>query len=551
MRYLLSLIAVCVIFFGCKKSDNSKPQLDTEKTITSFSFSSGNNTQLTSDVVATIDQTNKKITAVLPAGVSLNNLKASFTISAKATVTISGVTQISGVTSNNYANSLSYTVKAEDNTTQDYTVILSSTVIILQNSITNFSFTTANNPMLTANINATIDQANSKINIVFPEGVPLNNLKASFIAAANATVTVGSISQISGVTSNNFSIQFSYKVTTQNNSSQTYLIMASVNTTGPSVYVAGVKEYGSGSLVRVWKNGIATDFSDGTKIIQISDMYVSGNDIYVVGNEESGAGYKIAKLWKNGVSINLSGINKNATAHAVYVDGNDVYIVGEEQHPTIFQYSTAKVWKNGVETNLTSGLSEARATDVFVANGDVYISGLDGSNPSSSAKLWKNGVSMGLNVNGFNAEPLSITVLGNDVYVLGRGNGINGYNILLWKNGVVTEISNPAFNSSPVSIISNGTDIYISGYETSGFNTSYQKKYWKNGVATVINNTFGSSSSFGIFVYGNDVYVASTELVYIPMYAPTPMTQVWKNGQPLGLNHSPLNTSYGKCVFIK
>ena len=541
MRYLLSLIAVCVIFFGCKKSDNSKPQLDTEKTITSFSFSSGNNTQLTSDVVATIDQTNKKITAVLPAGVSLNNLKASFTISAKATVTISGVTQISGVTSNNYANSLSYTVKAEDNTTQDYTVILSSTVIILQNSITNFSFTTANNPMLTANINATIDQANSKISIVFPEGLDLTNLKATYTTAANATVRVNGVIQTSNVTPNNFSLVKKYDVITSNNVVLSYTIDASVNTSGPNIYVAGEAENG----VRVWKNGIATNLYNSINSLRVNDMFVSGNDIFVVGYEESGNGYKIAKLWRNGSSVNLSELGKDAEATAVYVNGADVYVVGTEKLSLNSPFNIAKLWKNGVAVNLTSSTSSGYAHDICVANGDVYVVGVDFHSSPYYSWIWKNGVLS--NLTNFNRVPVSITVLNNDVYILG---GDNGPDPLLWKNGTITTLGVSGYNYQCFDIEVSGSDVYFSALKQQVGNTS-KYAYYKNGIENIVTNNITVGTGFDVKVKGNDVYYAGSAIISIPPTSPNWKAQLWKNGQSISLHHSGQFVNYGKCIFLQ
>jgi hypothetical protein len=81
-------------------------------------------------------------------------------------------------------------------------------------------------------------------------------------------------------------------------------------------------------------------------------------NVYVTGYESNGTTF-IAKLWKNGAATNLSdGIN-NTVALSVYVHQNDVYVSGYESGAL----TIAKLWKNGAATNLLDG---TRATSVYV-----------------------------------------------------------------------------------------------------------------------------------------------------------------------------------------
>ena len=88
-------------------------------------------------------------------------------------------------------------------------------------------------------------------------------------------------------------------------------IANSVFVSGSDVYVAG--HYGN--YAKVWKNGIATDLSDGTELAEARSVFVSGSDVYVAGNI-----FKQGILWKNGVPTNLlyEGA-EGATAYAVFV----------------------------------------------------------------------------------------------------------------------------------------------------------------------------------------------------------------------------------------
>lgn len=56
----------------------------------------------------------------------------------------------------------------------------------------------------------------------------------------------------------------------------------------------------------VWKNGVAFPVTDGTKETRASDIFVSGGDVYISGQEyipSAAVGTYIAKYWKNGQSF--------------------------------------------------------------------------------------------------------------------------------------------------------------------------------------------------------------------------------------------------------
>jgi len=88
-----------------------------DKAITAFSFAG-----LTPAVTGEINETNHTIALTVPYGTTVTNLVATFTASANATVTVSGTAQTSGTTANDFSSAVTYTVTAEDGSTQDYTV---------------------------------------------------------------------------------------------------------------------------------------------------------------------------------------------------------------------------------------------------------------------------------------------------------------------------------------------------------------------------------------------------------------------------------------------
>lgn len=93
-----------------------------EKKIFIFTFNS-----LNPIITATIDETNKKITATVPANSDLTTLTPTITYSAKSTITPNtGIAQ-------NFTNSVNYTVTAEDGTTQVYAVTIVKEVLVSNN----------------------------------------------------------------------------------------------------------------------------------------------------------------------------------------------------------------------------------------------------------------------------------------------------------------------------------------------------------------------------------------------------------------------------------
>jgi hypothetical protein len=87
------------------------------KDITYFAFES-----FTPDVIGTINEVNRTITAVVPNGSSREALKANFTASPLSTVRVQGTIQQSGVTANDFRIPIIFEVTAQDGSFKNYTV---------------------------------------------------------------------------------------------------------------------------------------------------------------------------------------------------------------------------------------------------------------------------------------------------------------------------------------------------------------------------------------------------------------------------------------------
>jgi hypothetical protein len=186
---------------------------NTEKQITSFSFDG-----LIPIVNATISGSN--ITAIVPFGTDVKKLVASFTTSEKAIVNVGQIQQISSQTINDFTNPVLYTVIAEDGSSFIYSV----NVTVAKNTekqITSFSFN-GFNPLVTATISGT------NITATVPYNTNLTNLVATFTASAKANVSVGQITQVSGITANNFTNPVTYTVTAEDGSTQNFIVNISI-----------------------------------------------------------------------------------------------------------------------------------------------------------------------------------------------------------------------------------------------------------------------------------------------------------------------------------
>ncbi|MCT4602085.1 MAG: DUF5018 domain-containing protein [Marinifilum sp.] len=120
------------LIYSCDKKTVIPEVLNSERTLKTFSYTQTKNTNLDKNYHATIDESLKTVTVILPSGTDASKLIATFTQSDKASVKIGNTKQISDVTPNDFSKPVTYKIIAEDGSTQDYkiTVTIANPVFV-------------------------------------------------------------------------------------------------------------------------------------------------------------------------------------------------------------------------------------------------------------------------------------------------------------------------------------------------------------------------------------------------------------------------------------
>ncbi|MCL2416377.1 MAG: hypothetical protein FWD02_00375 [Bacteroidales bacterium] len=313
-----------------------------------------------------------------------------------------------------------------------------------------------------------------------------------------------------------------------------------------------------GEAAAIWKNGVIqhlTDWKQGGQTAATS-VFVSGNDVFVVGHEEEikGLGTGIARLWKNGIAQYLPDSESRGgwrtSANSVLVYNNDVFVAGHtivvDTVMFVFESGTVPIarysriptlWKNGVTQHLTDTSNRGTATSVFVANGNVYVAGtVEKANVGTVATVWKNGVMQHLTE--FRSAANSVFVHENEVFVVGHVREF----ATLWRSGVENLIYGTPSTSATSVFVSNG-DVYVAGGFMHGSSSiGFHPRFWKNSIVQDLPfNRINDGRTRSVFVVGNDVYViGSEENAFVN-------ARLWRNG----VVQSPFNSYNSPNIEIR
>jgi alpha-tubulin suppressor-like RCC1 family protein len=239
------------------------------KDLTAFSFRSVDNAGLASDVTASIVGTS--ITATVPSGTNVTALKATFSTSG-VMVMVGATQQLSGMTANDFTSPVIYRVVAQDSSTQDYTVTITVAPSGAK-SITSFVLRAVDNAALAFDAVGLVE--GNHVDVTVPRGTNVSALVATF-TTDGVSVTIGGVTQTSGMTPNNFTTSLTYRVTAANASTADYLV--TVNTGGATKLVGGQRHVCAivNGGVKCWGDNSSFQLGNGTNIASSLPVQVVG-----------------------------------------------------------------------------------------------------------------------------------------------------------------------------------------------------------------------------------------------------------------------------------
>ena len=200
---MLGIVLLAIIVFACNKDDIKS----SEAKLHSFSIK-----ELTESFTINTDNT---VSTKVGSTTDLSKLTAVYTISEGATLLVGTKVQSSGYSKNDFTDNVVYTVKAEDGTQTNYTVIIAKDGKVLNYKIVELPNTTFTIDMLS--ISATV-----------PHGTNLTDLIAQFTLTGNAKLYVGSTLQVSEKTKNNFTQPLKYTLKDTSEEAKDYTVTITV-----------------------------------------------------------------------------------------------------------------------------------------------------------------------------------------------------------------------------------------------------------------------------------------------------------------------------------
>lgn len=341
MKWLM-VIFLAAFMVGCGSGGGGTPA-SASKAITAYSLAG---------VTGTI--TGSAIAVTMPHGTNVTALIATFT-STGENLKVGATVQTSATTANNFTAPVIYTVTAADGTTATYTVTV-SVASSTANALTAFSL---------AGVSGTINKAAKTIAVTLP--FASSTIQVATFTSTGASVKVGTVTQVSGATANDFTAPVAYIVTAANGTPVTYTVTVNV----ALITDKAITAYSISGVAGVI-SGAASPFSitvtvpNGTAVTNLIATFTStgqGQPKVLAVNQLSGTSVN------NFTGVVAYTVTAADTSIAVY---NVTVIVSSALGPAAVNLGTAGNYvilaKTGVSTTGTTavtgdiGLSPAAAT---------------------------------------------------------------------------------------------------------------------------------------------------------------------------------------------
>jgi len=243
---------------------------NTAKALTSFSFVG------LPGATGTINESAKTVAVTVPNLTNVSALVATFATTGN-NVKVGGTTQTSGTTPNNFSSPVAYTVTAVNTSTAIYTVTVTFAGSTAK-ALTAFSF--AGFPGSAG----TINEPAKTVAVTVPFGTNVTALVATFATTGN-NVKVGTTTQTSASTANNFTAPVAYIVTAQNGSTAIYTVTVTV-APNPAKALTAFSFAGytgaSGTINEVAKT-VAVTVPFGTDVTTLVATFTSTGPVVKVG----------------------------------------------------------------------------------------------------------------------------------------------------------------------------------------------------------------------------------------------------------------------------
>ena len=330
---ILGLMLLLLVWACSKTEDIPAVPKSSAKDISAFAFSG-----LNPAVNASISGTT--ISVAVPMATDITALAPSITVSAKATVSpASGAAQ-------NFSSAVTYTVTAEDGTTQKYTVTVTKTADPKSTAkdILTFSFNA-----LSPAVNATIDAAGKTIKATLAAGADATKLVPTITLSPKAT-----ISPATGVATD-FSKAVTYTVTAEDGSTQAYVVTITVTPTP----VDTSKTIKSESDL----TDVLEDLGDGVDYVVSANISISGTRVVTV---------------KPGVRIQFDGGNSGFSLGGQAA----LKMIGTAAKPIILEGKSA----------VAGSWTGIRHKSNNIENQWEYVTIKNAGGGSDKAGLWLNGI---------------------------------------------------------------------------------------------------------------------------------------------------------------
>ena len=232
------------------------------KKISSFKFNASENNGIDSTVEGEIDNTNKTITVTVPASADITNLIPKIIISGKSVSPSSG-------TAKDFSNPVTYTVTAEDGSSDDYTVTVTKAKKS-DKEITSFIFKTSENNELLSDVVCSISGTDITVNLPY-----VSKPLVPSIVYSGASITPETDKN------QDFSAPVEYTVTAGDGSSVKYTVTVTIESL--------TRE----RLIEMIKNGMDVTQVDTSHITDMNELFkdnksfnqdISGWDVSKVTN---------------------------------------------------------------------------------------------------------------------------------------------------------------------------------------------------------------------------------------------------------------------------